>query len=343
VTAAQADKSAVATPPKGTNPEVTPPLEVVRLEEESPLVAAKDAPPEVKPDTTSKAADTTAAKPPADPAPAERYQAGPTDFTVVAEPVARRSVWQRMNPVSWGNPMKWFRSGSDARQESPDSPPETVDAPALAAKAADSPKPENRGLPKPEPRRVAAAPIPPAPAPRVERPAPPRYVPRSTRPLQPGNPTEANREFQAALEAQRRRDLASAADGYRRATAADPTHFASHFNLALVALDQGDLPLALLASENALQLKPDDLETRRNFAVALKQAGHTADAAEQLEEILAARPADPALHLAAAAIYAGNLDDVRRARRHYEAVLAIEPAHPLGPAIRAWLASDAAR
>jgi tetratricopeptide (TPR) repeat protein len=177
----------------------------------------------------------------------------------------------------------------------------------------------------------------------MERPAPPRYVPRATRPLQPGNASEANREFQAAAEAQRRRDLASAAAGYRRATAADPTHFASHFNLALVALDQGDLPLALLASENALQLKPDDVDSRRSFAVALKQAGHTADAAEQLEEILTARPADPALHLAAAALYAGELDDVRRARRHYEAVLAIEPAHPQAAAIRAWLASNPAR
>jgi tetratricopeptide (TPR) repeat protein len=328
-----------------TKPVVPPPtpLEVVQVEDDAPLVAAKDAPPEVKVPSAAEATITSPVPSLANAVPTEPSVAGPTDFTVVAEPVTKRSVWQKMNPVSWGNPVKWFRRGSDSKPESPDTPSVTVDAPVLAAKSGDSGKPEAPAEPKPEPRRVAATPIPPAPAPRLERPAPPRYVPRATRPLQPGNASEANREFQAAAEAQRRRDLVSAAAGYRRATAADPTHFASHFNLALVALDQGDLPLSLLASEHALQLKPDDLETRRNFAVALKQSGHTADAAEQLEEILTARPSDPALHLAAGALYAGELDDVRRARRHYEAVLAIEPAHPQGPAIRAWLASNPAR
>lgn len=335
----------VATAPTETKPVVPPPtpLEVVQVEEDAPLVAAKDAPPEARVPSAAEATVSSPAPSPANAAPTEPAGAGPTDFTVVAEPVTKRSVWQKMNPVSWGNPVKWFRRGSETKPDSPDTPPAAAETQVLAAKAADSAKPEAPTAAKPEPRRVAATPIPAAPALRMERPAPPRYVPRATRPLQPGNASEANREFQAAAEAQRRRDLASAASGYRRATAADPTHFASHFNLALVALDQGDLPLALLASEHALQLKPDDVESRRNFAVALKQAGHTADAAEQLEEILAARPADPALHLAAAALYAGELDDVRRARRHYEAVLAIEPAHPQAVAIRAWLASNPAR
>jgi tetratricopeptide (TPR) repeat protein len=346
VAASTPDRPAtVATTPTETKPVVPPPtpLEVVQVKDDAPLVAAKDAPPEVKVPSAAEATVTSPAPSQANAAPTEPSGAGPTDFTVVAEPVTKRSVWQKMNPVGWGNPVKWFRRGSDSKPESPDTPSVTVDAPVLAAKSSDSAKPEAPAVPKSEPRRVAATPIPPAPAPRLERPAPPRYVPRAMRPLQTGNASEANREFQAAAEAQRRRDLVSAAAGYRRATAADPTHFASHFNLALVALDQGDLPLSLLASEHALQLKPDDLETRRNFAVALKQAGHTADAAEQLEEILTARPADPALHLAAAALYAGELDDVRRARRHYEAVLAIEPAHPQGPAIRAWLASNPTR
>jgi tetratricopeptide (TPR) repeat protein len=158
--------------------------------------------------------------------------------------------------------------------------------------------------------------------------------------LQPGDRAAAQPEFTAAAEAHRRRDLAAAVAGYRRATAADPAFFEAHHNLALVALDQGDLPLALLSGENALQLRPADLDTRRDFARALQAAGHAADAAEQLELVLSSRPADTALHLAVAGIYAADLGDATRARAHYERVLALEPAHPQAGTIRSWLAAN---
>ena len=101
----------------------------------------------------------------------------------------------------------------------------------------------------------------------------------------------------------------------------------------------GDLDLALLACEQALVIRPSDAETRRNFASALKVARYPQDAVEQIELFLASKPADTALHLAAAGLYAGELDDTAKARTHYESVLALEPSHPQAAAIRGWLAS----
>ena len=174
---------------------------------------------------------------------------------------------------------------------------------------------------------------------RVARPAPPRYVRRAVGPLPAGNRAAAESVFQQATAAHQRRDLVSAAAQYRRATELDPSFHEAFHNLALVAIDQGDLNLALLACEQALLVKPSDAETRRNFAVALKQSGHPQDAAEQIELFLAAKPSDTAFHLAAAGLYAGELDDPAKARTHYESVLALEPSHPQAAAIRGWLAS----
>jgi len=157
--------------------------------------------------------------------------------------------------------------------------------------------------------------------------------------LPAGDRSVAETHFQQGLGAHQRRDLVTASAQYRRATEVDPTFHEAFHNLALVAMDQGDLNLALLACEQALLIRPSDAETRRNFASALKQARYPQDAAEQLELYLAAKPTDCAFHLAAAGLYAGELDDPAKARTHYESVLALEPSHPQAGAIRGWLAS----
>ncbi|MFM7803324.1 MAG: tetratricopeptide repeat protein, partial [Verrucomicrobiota bacterium] len=184
---------------------------------------------------------------------------------------------------------------------------------------------------------AAAAPAPRAQIASPRRPAPPRYVRRATGVLPAGNRAAAEPFFLQGTSAQQRRDLVTAAAEYRRATEVDPSFHEAYHNLALVAMDQGDLNLALLACEQALLLRPSDAETRRNFAAALKAARYPQDAAEQLELFLAARPTDTALHLAAAGLYAGELDEPAKARTHYEAVLALEPSHPQAAAIRGWL------
>jgi Flp pilus assembly protein TadD len=273
---------------------------------------------------------------------------------------AKRSLWQRVTPGKWANPVQWFRKSSETNTAAASDARPPGNPAEVAAKAASKPSssPQKKPTPLSPPAAVGPATAPttaattPAtasaapskPAPRTEitqvrRPAPPRYVRRAIGLLPAGNRTAAEPHFQQGIGAHQRRDLINAAAQYRRATEVDPSFHEAYHNLALVALDQGDVNLALVACEQALLLRPADSESRRNFAVALKQAGYPQDAAEQIELFLAAKPTETALHLAVAGLYAGELEDPAKARNHYESVLALEPSHPQAAAIRGWLAS----
>ena len=341
-------------PPQITAPP-PPPLQVVNVQEDPPLRPAQDVPaakPTAPPVATVPAAatPTVAAKPATTPAPTS--QAPKTEEGIPGpesgndeSAAAKRSLWQRVTPGKWANPVQWFRKDSS-----------TNAAPILDVTSNAIPKvkptaPSSTPLKKPTPLSAptaSAAPSQPSPAAkatprtdlvRTQRPAPPRYARRAVGLLPAGDRSVAETHFQQGLSAHQRRDLVTASAQYRRATEVDPTFHEAFHNLALVAMDQGDLSLALLACEQALLIRPSDAETRRNFASALKQARYPQDAAEQLELYLAAKPTDSAFHLAAAGLYAGELDNPAKARTHYESVLALEPSHPQAGAIRGWLAS----
>lgn len=331
-----------------------PPLQVVNVQEDPPLRPARDEPvakPAAKPVAPVPAGvaapapqkPTEPAVPAATSPSAAEGKITPTALeTTDANNSAKRSLWQRVTPGKWANPVQWFRKEADTNTPATPTakPPTPTPAPASPKKATPLTAPTARVAP-PQPTASAA---PSKPAARTEiaqvrRPAPPRYVRRAIGLLPAGNRTAAEPHFQQGIGAHQRRDLINAAAQYRRATEIDPSFHEAYHNLALVALDQGDLNLALVACEQALLLRPADSESRRSFAVALKQAGHPQDAAEQIELFLAAKPTETALHLAAAGLYAGELDDPAKARNHYESVLALEPSHPQAAAIRGWLAS----
>jgi tetratricopeptide (TPR) repeat protein len=348
-------------------PQITPPppapLQVVNVQEDPPLRPAQDEP------VAKSAAQPVAAVPigvaapapqkpsePATPAVASPSTAeGKTDSTETddANKSAKRSLWQRVTPGKWANPAQWFRKSSETNTAAASDARPPGNPAEVAAKAASktSASPQKKPTPLsptaavgPATAPAIAATTPSRPAPRAEiasprRPAPPRYVRRAVGLLPAGNRTAAEPHFQQGIGAHQRRDLINAAAQYRRATEVDPSFHEAYHNLALVALDQGDVNLALVACEQALLLRPADSESRRNFAVVLKQAGYPQDAAEQIELFLAAKPTETALHLAVAGLYAGELEDPAKARNHYESVLALEPSHPQAAAIRGWLAS----
>lgn len=349
-------------PPQITPPP-PPPLQVVNVQEDPPLRPAQDQP-VAKPAAQPVAAVPTGVAAPAPQKPSEpatpavaspSTAEGKTDSTETddSNKSAKRSLWQRVTPGKWANPAQWFRKSSETNTAAASEVRPPGNPAEVAAKAASKPtsSPQKKPTPLsptaavgPATAPTTAATTPSRPAPRAEiasprRPAPPRYVRRAVGLLPAGNRTAAEPHFQQGIGAHQRRDLVTAAAQYRRATEVDPSFHEAYHNLALVALDQGDLNLALVACEQALLLRPSDSESRRNFAVALKQAGHPQDAAEQIELFLAAKPAETALHLAAAGLYAGELDDPAKARGHYESVLALEPSHPQAAAIRGWLAS----
>lgn len=145
------------------------------------------------------------------------------------------------------------------------------------------------------------------------------------------------------MQAYERRDFAAAQAYYQQAVKSDPTLFEAQHNLALTALNTGDLPLALTASEAALLLRPDSVSARWNYALALQRAKYPADAAEEFEKYAAADATNGRAHLALGGLYALELDDPDRARTHYARFLELDPQHPQAANVRQWIQLHPAR
>lgn len=166
----------------------------------------------------------------------------------------------------------------------------------------------------------------------------PRYTYRH-----PERPVEGNRIAAKGILAQaqeeHRRDRAAAAIRlYEEALQLDPALAEAHQDLAVAAMQLGDLPRALAAGETALVLQPQALLARLNFGLALDRAGFPVDAAAETEKVVAAKPDHVAAHLLLGNLYAQKLGRPEQARGHYLRVIELEPEHPQSVAIRRWLA-----
>jgi tetratricopeptide (TPR) repeat protein len=302
-----------ATPPVVNTPPAPKP-EVVRVDEGPALRSARDVSPLVPAVVPTVSAPVV------------------TKNEAPAEPAKRRSLWQRANPVSWGNPVKWFRSESPSTNTSKPTTSQAV-RPATAANS----------LPLPESAPSTSAPVNP-PAPKVKpKPAKPvvaHYTSRAPTTLPAGNHPAAEAQFNAAVAAHDRHELREAMGLYQRAAELDPSYFAAHHNLGLAALEANDLPRALLAGECATRLDPQSVSARRLFAAALQRANYPAEAAEQLERLLATEPNDAPAQLALAGLYARALGEPDQARPHYERLLELDPQHRQAGAVRVWLSEN---
>ncbi|MFO1512658.1 MAG: tetratricopeptide repeat protein [Verrucomicrobiota bacterium] len=155
-----------------------------------------------------------------------------------------------------------------------------------------------------------------------------------------GNRREAELAFAQGQQSQRANRPAEALQSFRRATQLDPAYFEAYYNLGLAAFGLRSFPVALLAWENALALRPENADVRYNFALTLKAADYPQDAADELEKLLALHPDEARGHLTLGNLYAEQLRDVPRARRHYNKVLQLDPRNPQAPAIRYWLVAN---
>ena len=171
-----------------------------------------------------------------------------------------------------------------------------------------------------------------------------KYAYKSPPPPSSGNEEDAERAFEQGLHAYQAHRLPEAMQAYRLAIQADPSLFEAHYNLGLVATEVGNLTLALTSYENALAIEPKSpearlksIDARYNFALVLKQANFPADAARELEKLLAAYPNETRAHLALANLYAQQLSKPAKAREQYLKVLEAEPQCSAGTAIRYWL------
>jgi tetratricopeptide (TPR) repeat protein len=134
--------------------------------------------------------------------------------------------------------------------------------------------------------------------------------------------------------------LAEAIQFYRRATQLDESFFEAHYALGLATFQTRNFKAAAAAWEAALAIRPDSSDARYNFALTLKAANHVAEAAQELEKLLALHPDEARAHLTLGNLYAEQLANKPRARRHYQRVLQLDPRNPQAQAIRYWLVAN---
>jgi tetratricopeptide (TPR) repeat protein len=127
---------------------------------------------------------------------------------------------------------------------------------------------------------------------------------------------------------------------FRRATQLDPTYFEAYYCLGLTSFKLRNFQSARTAWENALRLRPNDADARYNLALTLKAAGYAKEAAEELEKLLSVHPDEARAHLTLGNLYADQLRDIPRARKHYNRVLQLDPRNPQAQIIRFWLVAN---
>jgi tetratricopeptide (TPR) repeat protein len=176
--------------------------------------------------------------------------------------------------------------------------------------------------------------VPPAP------PVFPRYLYLSPRKPEAGKRPMAMGAFTRARELERDSRWPDVLQAYREAAELDPGWFEAQYNYGVVAYRLRNYNQSLAAYEMALAIQPDSADARYNFALTLKAAGYLTDAVNELEKIAAANPKDVRVHLALGSLYAQQLHDPVRARRHYLKVLEVNPGNPQAADIQFWLSSN---
>jgi Flp pilus assembly protein TadD len=167
-----------------------------------------------------------------------------------------------------------------------------------------------------------------------------RYVYLSPAAPKPGDRKAAEQALGQGQQAQRAKRLAEAIQYYLRATHLDPSYFEAHYWLGFATFEARSFKTAAAAWETAIAIRPDSNDARYNFALTLKAAGHAREAADELEKLLSLHPDEARGHLILGNLYAEQLGEKPRARRHYQQVLQLDPRNPQAQAIRYWLVAN---
>jgi Tfp pilus assembly protein PilF len=166
-----------------------------------------------------------------------------------------------------------------------------------------------------------------------------RYQYRQPVPGQPGDRAKAEVLFREGLKWHRSRRQALAVEQYQAAVQADPAYYEAYFNMGVAAFETADWQLCLASYEMAMALKPESLDVRYNFCVALQRANYPLDALRELKTLLQKNAKEARAHLAIANLYDQVFRDPKQAREHYIKVLELDPRHPEAQRIRLWLST----
>jgi cytochrome c-type biogenesis protein CcmH/NrfG len=249
----------------------------------------------------------------------------------------------KTDAVSRLNPLNWFRSSAPEKTNENGVTP-------LPAQVSDNNRVSSAPLPlaNASPTAHTASTFAPAPviapAPvKIVQPTPlafPRYLYLSPRKPPAGDRRTASGAFTRARQFEQDSRWQDVMQSYRQAAELDPGWFEAQYNYGAVAYRLRNYNQSLAAYEMALAIQPDSAGARYNFALALEAAGYVTDAVNELEKIVAANPNEVRAHLALGNLYAQQLYDPVRARRHYLKVLEVNPRIPQAGDIQIWLSSN---
>ncbi len=170
--------------------------------------------------------------------------------------------------------------------------------------------------------------------------APATISPQPQATSKPSDRKLAEQTLATGQQLQRAGKLAEALQSYKRATSLDENYFEAQYCLGLAAFESRSFKVASVAWEKAIAIRPDSADARYNFALTLKAEGRFQDAADELEKLLALHPDEARGHLTLGNLYAEQLRDATRARKHYGSVLRLDPRNPQAQAIRYWLVAN---
>jgi Flp pilus assembly protein TadD len=280
------------------------------------------------------------------PAPAQTVKVQP-EPAIVGTPVAdmpAESATGKTGSLNKLNPLNWFRSAAPENNPPPAVAPTRPAPVAGNSRIGITPLPPANSSPATRTTTVPAPPpvIPPKPV-KIAQPATPtfpRYLYLSPRQPKAGDRRTASNAFAQARESEQGSRWSDALQSYRQATELDPAWFEAQYNYGVIAYRLRNYNPALAAYEMALAIRPNSVDARYNFALALKAAGYVTDAVNELNKILETSPDEARVHLALGNIYAQQLFDPPAARQHYLKVLQLNPRNPQAPDIQFWLSSN---
>jgi hypothetical protein len=168
----------------------------------------------------------------------------------------------------------------------------------------------------------------------------PRYLYQSPRKPRAGDRVAASGAFTKAQMFEQASHWTDAMQAYHQAATFDPSWFEAEYNYGVLAYRLRDFNAALPAYETALAIRPDSMDARYNFALALKAAGYVTDALNELKKVATASPGEVRAQLALGNLYAQQLHDVAQARVYYLRVLELDPRNPQANDIRFWLSAN---
>ncbi|MCD8535833.1 MAG: tetratricopeptide repeat protein [Verrucomicrobia bacterium] len=184
---------------------------------------------------------------------------------------------------------------------------------------------------------IPPAPAKPFPTPSIDRSGYPEFEYRTGPPPSEGDRLLARPYFDDGVRAYQANQYGLATNFFIQAATQDASYYEAWFNLGILFLRTNQPSRAFEPLQNAISLRPENIDLHYYLGQALTNEGYIPDAVAAFQKVLELKPEHINSHYALARIYETKLNDVASARFHFARLLEINPSHPQSTSIRYWL------